>query len=218
MSIYYTVVARKTTILTKYAQYAGNFDQVTNEILRKVDRDGKLTYTHEKYLFHYIANDMITYLCITDEDFPRSKAFGFLNDIMERFQKQYGAAAKSALPYAMDSDFSKVLQSQVRYYVENPDSGTITKVQSEIDDLKQIMVKNIDTLSQRGERLELLVDKAEDLTNQSTQFQRQSRELRRAMFWKNVKMYLVIGLIGFVIFWIILSISCGGVSIPKCRS
>ena len=41
--------------------------KVTNEILRKVDRDGKLTYTHDKYLFHYIASDMITYLCITDE-------------------------------------------------------------------------------------------------------------------------------------------------------
>jgi hypothetical protein len=29
MSIYYAVVARKTTILTKYAQYVGNFDQVS---------------------------------------------------------------------------------------------------------------------------------------------------------------------------------------------
>ena len=55
-----------------------------------------------------------------------------------------------------------------------------------------------DSLSERGERIELLVNKAEDLTNQSTQFQRQSRDLRRAMFWKNVKMYLLIGGIGFV--------------------
>lgn len=218
MSIYYTVVARKTTILTKYAQYAGNFDEVMNEILRKVDRDGKLTYTHDKYLFHYIASDMITYLCITDEDFPRSKAFAFLNDIMQRFQRQYGGAAATALPYAMDSDFSKVLQNQVRYYVENPEGSTVRQVQNEIDDLKQIMVKNIDSLTSRGERIELLVDKTEDLTNQSTQFQRQSRELRRAMFWKNIKMYLMIGAIGFAIFWVILSISCGGISIPKCRS
>lgn len=217
MSIYYAVVARKTTILTKYAVYSGNFDEVTNEILRKVDRDGKLTYTHDKYLFHYIASDMITYLCICDEDFPRSKAFAFLSDIMQRFGRQYGTTAKTALPYAMNSDFSKVLQTRMRYYTENPESGTITKVQSEIDDLKQIMVKNIDSLSERGERIELLVNKAEDLTNQSTQFQRQSRDLRRAMFWKNVKMYLLIGGIGFAIFWIILSISCGGIGIPKCR-
>ncbi|XP_063684151.1 vesicle-associated membrane protein 7-like [Bolinopsis microptera] len=217
MSIYYAVVARKTTILTKCAQYVGNFDEVTNEILRKVDRDGKLTYTHEKYLFHYIASDMITYLCITDEDFPRSKAFSFLGDIMQRFERQYGTTAKTALPYAMDSDFNKVLQNQMRYYTNNPESGTISKVQNEIDDLKQIMVKNIDSLSERGERIELLVNKAEDLTNQSTQFQRQSRDLRRAMFWKNVKMYLLIGGIGFAIFWIILSISCGGLGIPKCR-
>jgi len=217
MSIYYAVVARKSTILAKFAQYAGNFNQVTDEILRKVDRDGKLTYTHDRYLFHYIANDMITYLCITDEDFPRSKAFAFLADIMNRFEKQYGNTAKTALPYAMDGDFSKILQAQIRYYVENPESGQVSKVRNDIDDLKQIMVKNIDTLSQRGERLELLVDKAEDLSNQSTRFQRQSRELKRAMFWKNMKMYIAIGLIGFAVFWVILSISCGGIGIPKCR-
>ena len=46
--------------------------QVTQEILRKVDRDGKLTYTHENYLFHYIASDMITYLCIADEVSPNA--------------------------------------------------------------------------------------------------------------------------------------------------
>lgn len=40
----------------------------------------------------------------------------------------------------------KIYQTFQRYYTENPESGTITKVQSEIDDLKQIMVKNIGNL------------------------------------------------------------------------
>ena len=52
--------------------------QVTDEILRKVDRDGKLTYTHDRYLFHYIASDMITYLCITDEVLMRGFEEGSL--------------------------------------------------------------------------------------------------------------------------------------------
>lgn len=30
-----------------------------------------------------------------------------------------------------------------RYYVENPESGQVSKVRNDIDDLKQIMVKNI---------------------------------------------------------------------------
>ena len=41
---------------------------------------------------------------------------------------------------------------------------TITRVQGEIDELKNVMVQNIDTLAARGERLELLVNKTESLS------------------------------------------------------
>ena len=41
--------------------------------------------------------------------------------------------------------------------MENPDSGTITKVQSEIDDLKQIMVKNIGKLGNNLHSSKILV-------------------------------------------------------------
>uniref|UniRef100_A0A2K5E232 AP-3 complex subunit delta-1 n=1 Tax=Aotus nancymaae TaxID=37293 RepID=A0A2K5E232_AOTNA len=64
------------------------------------------------YLFHYICQDRIVYLCITDDDFERSRAFNFLNEIKKRFQTTYGSRAQTALPYAMNSEFSSVLAAQ----------------------------------------------------------------------------------------------------------
>lgn len=77
-SILFTVVARGTTILCKHAACAGNFAEVTEQILAKIGpEDSKLTYSHMSYLFHYVKEDNVAYLCITDDvrrfsDDPRS--------------------------------------------------------------------------------------------------------------------------------------------------
>jgi len=41
---------------------------------------------------------------------------------------------------------------------------TISRVHGELDELKDIMVRNIDNMAMRGERLELLVNKTENLS------------------------------------------------------
>ncbi|KAI5154338.1 Vesicle-Associated Membrane Protein 7 [Manis pentadactyla] len=118
MAILFAVVARGTTILAKHAWCGGNFLEVTEQILAKIpSENNKLTYSHGNYLFHYICQDRIVYLCITDDDFERSRAFNFLNEIRKRFQTTYGSRAQTALPYAMNSEFSSVLAAQlVRYF------------------------------------------------------------------------------------------------------
>lgn len=50
MPILYAVVARGTAVLAKYASCAGNFTEVTEQILSKIGpEDSKLTYSHGRY-------------------------------------------------------------------------------------------------------------------------------------------------------------------------
>jgi vesicle-associated membrane protein 7 len=68
MPILYSVVARGITVLAKYASCPGNFTEVTEQIIAKIPpEDSKLTYSHGSYLFHYICEDRIIYMCITDD-------------------------------------------------------------------------------------------------------------------------------------------------------
>lgn len=68
MPILYSVVARGTTVLAKYASCPGNFTEVTDQILTKIPpENGKLSLSHGSYLFHYIWEDRIIYMCITDD-------------------------------------------------------------------------------------------------------------------------------------------------------
>ena len=92
----------------------------------------------------------------------------------------------------------------------------VQRVRNEVDRVKDIMVSNIETLVERGERLELLVDKTDQLSQHSVSFKQTSRTLQRRMWWQNtrLKVGLAVGVI--VGIYIIVSISCGGLAWPNC--
>lgn len=78
------------------------------------------------------------------------------------------------------------------------------------------MVQNIERVLERGEKIELLVDKTENLNAQAFRFKKQSTNLRRAMWWKNFKVVLALsgGLVGLALF---VAMSACGLSFQKCR-
>ncbi|XP_042523418.1 vesicle-associated membrane protein 7 isoform X3 [Dipodomys spectabilis] len=150
------------------------------------------------------------------EDFERSRAFNFLNEVKKRFQTTYGSRAQTALPYAMNSEFSSVLAAQLKYHSENKGVDRVMETQAQVDELKGIMVRNIDLVAQRGERLELLIDKTENLVDSSVTFKTTSRNLARAMCMKNIKLTIIIIIISIVFIYIIVSPLCGGFTWPNC--
>uniref|UniRef100_A0A0V0G840 Vesicle-associated membrane protein 7 n=2 Tax=Triatominae TaxID=70999 RepID=A0A0V0G840_TRIDM len=217
MPILYSVVARGTIVLASYATCPGNFSEVTQQILAKIaPEDGKLTLSHNSYLFHYISENGIIYLCITDDVFERARAFMFLNDIKKKFTSMFGVRANTAIAYAMNNEFSPVLRTKIKIFTESKEFDSISKVNSELDELKNIMVRNIDDIASRGENLKLLYEKSENLTATSVSFRTQSRNLQRSLFWKNVKLYVIIASVSIVILYMILAMSCGGLSLPSC--
>jgi hypothetical protein len=58
------------------------------------------------------------------------------------------------------------------YFNTNPSADTITRVQSQIDTVKDVMIENIDRVLERGEKIELLVDKTDRLNQQAFKFER----------------------------------------------
>lgn len=79
------------------------------------------------------------------------------------------------------------------------------------------MVANLNTVISRGERLELLIDKTDNLSTQSRAFRTRSTALRRQMWWKNIKVMILSGLVGLVLFYFLMSSFCG-FSLQHCSS
>lgn len=55
-----------------------------------------------------------------------------------------------------------------------------------------------DKVIKRGEQIELLVDRTENLSATSVQFKKKSTELKNAMWWKNVKIMAGIAVVVLV--------------------
>ncbi|KAF9559998.1 Vesicle-associated membrane protein [Mortierella alpina] len=220
MSIIYALVARGSLILAEYTNSSGNFTTVTEAILEKIPpNNSKMTYVYDRYLFHYICEDGLTYMCMADDSFDRRIPFAFLQDVKQKFLEQYGRerALESLLPYSMN-EFSKTLAAQMEYFSTNPNADRIKQVKGEIEQVKDVMVQNIERVLERGERIELLVDKTDNLNQQAFAFKRRSTALKRTMWWKNVKLMVILVLVVIFLTYLIISAACGFPSWSRCRA
>mmetsp|Transcript_41536 Transcript_41536/g.97617 ORF Transcript_41536/g.97617 Transcript_41536/m.97617 type:complete len:217 (-) Transcript_41536:25-675(-) len=193
-AIVYALVARETVILAEYAAGTGNFANVTRKILEKMSQaDSKLSYVCDRHIFHIMVYDGLTYICMAEEDFGRRLAFSFLEDIKKRFSMSFGDRGRTALAYAMNEEFSRVLCKQMEVWSMSGEGDKVDKVKADMDDVKNVMVDNIEKVLKRGEKIELLVDKTDNLNQQSIRFKKHSSQLKHAMWWQNAKVMLCMG-------------------------
>jgi len=219
MPLIYSLVSRSIHVLAEYTAsgLTGNFSTVSRVLLKKIpEQDNKCSYIYDKYVFHYQVSDGLTYLCMSDQDFSRPLAFQFLNDIKDRFQATYGDRAKTAIAFAFNADFARVLQAQMEKYNSEGDPK-IAKIRQQLGEVKDVMMENIDRVLLRGEKIELLVDKTESLEQHAFKFQRNARTLKRQMCMRNAKWIIAICIVLAIIIYIILALACGGADLPKCK-
>jgi vesicle-associated membrane protein 4 len=81
------------------------------------------------------------------------------------------------------------------------------QVQSEVDEVVGIMQGNIHKVMQRGEQIDSLQTKTEDLQSSSLQFKRGANQVRKEMWWKDMKLKLIIGGVVGVILVIIIVVA-----------
>jgi vesicle-associated membrane protein 7 len=209
MTILYSLVARGKTVLAEYTFTSGNFPTITRVLLGKIeDRDGKMSYVYDQYVFHYIIENHIIYMCMCDDMDKRRIPFGFLEDIKQRFKATYGERAQTAIAFAMSEDFGRVMHKQMDFF-NGSGADSFAQVNTKLDDVKNIMVQNIEMVLERGEKLELLVDKTEKLQSQAVKFEKSSKELKNAMWWRRVKLYALIFFVVAFFIWLLTSIICG---------
>ncbi len=55
--------------------------------------------------------------------------------------------------------------------------------------MRAVMVENIDKVLERGDRIELLVDKTSTIQDNTFRFKKQSRRLRQSMWIQNAKLW-----------------------------
>lgn len=214
--ILYAAVARGTTVLAECSFVSGNAPQIALRILEKTPpEDTRISYAQDQHMYHVLVSDGITFLAMAEEAVGRRLPFAFLDDVSGRFLAAHGAAAREAVAYELNTEFSPVLRARADFYSSDPAADTINRVRGEISQVKDVMIENIAKVLDRGEKLDLLVDKTELLQGEALAFRREASRARRVMWWKNVKMWFVMaGVVGAIIM-VMVMMMCG-VTLSRC--
>eukprot|EP01104_Vermistella_antarctica_P012798 TRINITY_DN3772_c0_g1_i1.p1 TRINITY_DN3772_c0_g1~~TRINITY_DN3772_c0_g1_i1.p1 ORF type:complete len:220 (+),score=31.86 TRINITY_DN3772_c0_g1_i1:147-806(+) len=208
--IVYALIARGTVVLAEHAIASGNFITISRVILDKLGpEEAKRSFDYDRCVFHFMVHEGITYLCMTDGNFPRRIAFGFLEDVKNSFAATYSRdAILHSHAFAMNENYSRTLVGRMEYFTNTP-PDKIHEIRQQIDDTRDIMHENIDKLLERHEKIEMLVQKTETLSNESFVFKKQSEKLKCALIRKNIIWTVVIVFFALAAIWLLLSGLCG---------
>ncbi|OAX83190.1 hypothetical protein ACJ72_02445 [Emergomyces africanus] len=213
----YACIAHRTTILAEHSSpgtSSTSASSLASIILPKISHQTpqKLTYTHDRLFVHYIADSPsatsengeltshapLSYLVVATAELGRRIPFAFLLETRRKFLAAYDPNSTDfgALPAYGCAAFNTNLRELLQTYNTAPPADSLASARKEIDSVRGIMTENIERVLERGERIDLLVDKTDRLGSSARDFRVRSRGLRRQMWWKNVK---VVGLLVVVV-------------------
>merc|ERR1711920_19815 len=138
-------------------------------------------------------------------------AFHFLDAVKRKFEATYGERSQKLIAYSVDVDFKRVLSQQMDYANNKAARGNdkIAEITETMNQVKQTMYTNIDKVLERGEKIELLVDKSDNLNAHANQFKSRAKTLKNRLWWQNVRMMLIVFLVVVFVIYIIAAMACG---------
>jgi len=205
-------------VLAEYTEFKGNFTGIAAQCLQKLPAsNNKFTYNCDNHTFNYLVEDGFAYCVVADESVGRQVPMAFLERVKEDFKRRYGGGrADTAVANSLNRDFGSKLKEHMQYCIDHPEEiSKLAKVKAQVSEVKGVMMDNIEKVLDRGEKIELLVDKTENLRFQAQDFQKKGTELRRKMWFQNMKVKLIVlGIVVALILIIVLSV-CHGFNCSK---
>ena len=134
------------------------------------------------YVGHvYMRSEGLAGVLVTDKEYPVRAAYTLLNKVLDEYIMTFppmrwnGIVSKSDLSGISQLRFNE-LETYIRLYQDPSQADAIMRVQQELDETKIILHKTIESVLQRGERLDSLVDKSEALSTSSRMFYKSARK------------------------------------------
>lgn len=141
---------------------------VSRTVGKRVELGQRSTVEHEGYLVHvHVRSNGLAAVAVCDKEYPSRVAFTLLMKLQQDFMSTHSEAtwlsASEELPFPD-------LQDMIRKYQDPHEADAITKIQRDLDETKIILHKTIDSVLERGVKLDNLVEKSTDLSAQSKMY------------------------------------------------
>ncbi|KAM3336278.1 hypothetical protein ACQJBY_030329 [Aegilops geniculata] len=132
------------------------------------------TVQHQEYKVHCYNQGGLCAVAFTDDHYPVRSAFSLLGKVLEEYLKSFGESWRTAEDKA--TQHWQYLDDALAKYQDPAEADKLMKIQRDLDETKIILHKTIDSVLQRGERLDSLVEKSSDLSVASQMFYKQAKK------------------------------------------
>lgn len=124
------------------------------------------------YTFHaYGRSEGVCGIIISDQQYPALVAHQLLSKVVDEFLTKH---PRSAWATGEPTVVMPELREYLSKYQDPQQADSILKIQKELDETKIVLHKTIESVLQRGEKIDDLVAKSDGLSNQSKMFYRMS--------------------------------------------
>ena len=149
--------------------------------------DGRL----QAYTFHaYSRTEGVAGIIISSTDYPALVAHQLLSKVVDEFLTTYPRSAFAFNPPPRNMVFPQ-LKEFIQKYQDPQQADSILKIQKELDETKIVLHKTIESVLERGEKIDSLVEKSDGLSAQSKMFYKQVRIVKE---WVGIEYLLSKGL------------------------
>ncbi|CAI2355535.1 unnamed protein product [Caenorhabditis sp. 36 PRJEB53466] len=155
------------------------------------------------FVFHYTIIQNICALVLCERNYPRKTAFLYLVDIGQEFLNSYSSKVEQVVrPYHF-LDFDKYIQ-QAKMRFQDTNKFAINAVSNELQDVTRIMVTNIEDVIHRGEALNILENRASELSGMSKKYKDDAKALnRRSTVFKIAASIGIVGIFCLIIRFVV---------------
>lgn len=148
--------------------------------------------------YHMLANgDGKIIGCVVTADTPARVAYAFL-EAVETLVRPANVDVRAV---------KKILQQKSDFY-SDPKNDKFTAINQSINEVTEVMRDNMDKVLQRGDRIDNIHGKSEDLVNQAQTFESKANELKKKLCWRNAKLTIMVVIGVAIVILIIVMIAC----------
>jgi len=160
--------------------------------------------------FHYVVESGICYLTMVQRNYPKRLAFGFLEEVARAFLEELKRSLGTSVDFRSYIDtitkpysfitFDRVIQKKRQEFKDPMSNKAMSKVTEGLAEVNTIMRQSLEDMLKRGEALEDVGRKADDLKEASKKFSKQAKYLN---FQAMMRKYGIFAFLVFVLLFII---------------
>nr|SVE84598.1 EOG090X0HBC [Daphnia pulex] len=181
-----------------------DFQNQAKMLFRKMNQQSpsKCTIETGSHFFHYLIDKDVCYLVLCEQSYSKKLAFSFLEDLAQEFSSLYGKKVQSVnRPYSF-IEFDTYIQKARRSFMDSRTRRNLTAINTELQDVQRIMVRNIDDVLQRGSLLSDLDNKAQTLSMSSQRYKKDARNLNMQSTYAKIGAVAIVLLVFVLYFWV----------------